>query len=246
MRPCSQRGRRSAPPRAGGALPRRHARGRGPLRGAARAGGERDRHRPRPRARSPPRAPGWPASARPSAPCAPTSATPRASSARSGIEAVDGALVDLGVSSPQLDEAGARLLLLPPGPPRHADVRARARRSPSSSSAPTSASSRASSAEYGEEPFARPVARAIKRAVEREGRGTSTPPRLAEIVARRHPAPRLAAQHPPRHPHLPGAAHRGERRARRARGLARQPARGCSRGAAAPPPSASTRSRTGW
>jgi 16S rRNA (cytosine1402-N4)-methyltransferase len=97
-----------------------------------------------------------------------------------GLAAVDGALVDLGVSSPQLDEAERGFSFSRPGPLdmrmgeggeplvdllRRIDERELAR----------------ILREYGEEPFARPVARAVKRAVE-SGEALDTA-RLAEVVA---------------------------------------------------------------
>ena len=97
-----------------------------------------------------------------------------------GIGGVDGALVDLGVSSPQLDEAERGFSFSRPGPLdmrmggegetladllRRIDERELAR----------------ILREYGEEPFARPIARAVKRAVE-SGAPLDTA-RLAEIVA---------------------------------------------------------------
>jgi 16S rRNA (cytosine1402-N4)-methyltransferase len=101
-----------------------------------------------------------------------------------GIAGVDGALVDLGVSSPQLDLAERGFSFSRPGPLdmrmsgegetladllRRIDERELAR----------------ILKEYGEEPFARPVARAVKRAVaEEEGLDTA---RLAEVVAKAIP-----------------------------------------------------------
>jgi 16S rRNA (cytosine1402-N4)-methyltransferase len=97
-----------------------------------------------------------------------------------GVKEVDGALVDLGVSSPQLDEAERGFSFSRPGPLdmrmgeegetladllRRVDERELAR----------------ILREYGEEPFARPIARAVKRAVERESSLDTA--RLAEIVA---------------------------------------------------------------
>jgi 16S rRNA (cytosine1402-N4)-methyltransferase len=97
-----------------------------------------------------------------------------------GITQVDGALVDLGVSSPQLDVADRGFSFSRPGPLdmrmgdegetladllRRIDERELAR----------------ILREYGEEPFARPIARAVKREVER-GAPLDTA-RLAEIVA---------------------------------------------------------------
>jgi len=97
-----------------------------------------------------------------------------------GLAAVDGALVDLGVSSPQLDQAERGFSFSRPGPLdmrmgeegeplrdllRRVDERELAR----------------ILREYGEEPFARPIARAVKRAVD-EG-GPLDTARLAELVA---------------------------------------------------------------
>jgi 16S rRNA (cytosine1402-N4)-methyltransferase len=97
-----------------------------------------------------------------------------------GIQEVDGALADLGVSSPQLDLADRGFSFSRPGPLdmrmgtegdtladllRRVDERELAR----------------ILKQYGEEPFARPIARAVKRAVE-SGEALDTG-RLAEIVA---------------------------------------------------------------
>ncbi|HVO19658.1 MAG TPA: 16S rRNA (cytosine(1402)-N(4))-methyltransferase RsmH [Anaeromyxobacter sp.] len=97
-----------------------------------------------------------------------------------GLDGVDGALVDLGVSSPQLDDPSRGFSFQRAGPLdmrmgqegetlqgllRRIDVRELARILD----------------EYGEEPFARPVARAIKAAVERDEPLDTA--RLAEIVA---------------------------------------------------------------
>jgi 16S rRNA (cytosine1402-N4)-methyltransferase len=97
-----------------------------------------------------------------------------------GLSGVDGALVDLGVSSPQLDEAARGFSFSRPGPLdmrmgqegetledllRRIDERELAR----------------ILKEYGEEPFARPIARAVKAAVAREEKLDTA--RLAEVVA---------------------------------------------------------------
>ncbi|HSN90737.1 MAG TPA: 16S rRNA (cytosine(1402)-N(4))-methyltransferase RsmH, partial [Anaeromyxobacteraceae bacterium] len=97
-----------------------------------------------------------------------------------GIAAVDGALVDLGVSSPQLDQGERGFSFSQTGPLdmrmsgegetlaellRRVDERELAR----------------ILREYGEEPFARPVARAVKRAVDGDERLDTA--RLAEVVA---------------------------------------------------------------
>jgi 16S rRNA (cytosine1402-N4)-methyltransferase len=99
-----------------------------------------------------------------------------------GLSQVDGALVDLGVSSPQLDDAGRGFSFSRPGPLdmrmgdagetlgdllERADERELAR----------------ILHDYGEEPFARPVARALKREVERVGARALDTARLAEVVS---------------------------------------------------------------
>jgi len=110
-----------------------------------------------------------------------------------GIGGVDGALVDLGVSSPQFDVAERGFSFSRPGPLdmrmsgegetlgellRRIDQRELAR----------------ILTEYGEEPFARPIARAIKAAVERDERLDTHG--LAEVVS--HAIPRRAW---PKHHH---------------------------------------------
>jgi 16S rRNA (cytosine1402-N4)-methyltransferase len=97
-----------------------------------------------------------------------------------GVQGVDGALVDLGVSSPQLDHAERGFSFSRPGPldMRMADegepLRDLLRRVDERELARILR-------EYGEEPFARPVARAIKAAVA-DGEPLDTA-RLAEVVA---------------------------------------------------------------
>jgi 16S rRNA (cytosine1402-N4)-methyltransferase len=95
---------------------------------------------------------------------------------------VDGALVDLGVSSPQLDVGERGFSFSRPGPLdmrmsgegetlaellERADVRELTR----------------ILREYGEEPFARPIARAIRATVEKHGAHSLDTARLAEVVA---------------------------------------------------------------
>ncbi len=97
-----------------------------------------------------------------------------------GVAAVDGALVDLGVSSPQLDDPARGFSFSRPGPLdmrmsgegetalellRRVDEKELAR----------------ILRQLGEEPFARPIARAVKRALSRGERLDTA--RLAEVVA---------------------------------------------------------------
>ncbi len=99
-----------------------------------------------------------------------------------GIAGVDGALVDLGVSSPQLDDPARGFSFQRAGPLdmrmsgegetlgellERVDERELCRML----------------REYGEERFARPIARAVKRVVEREGAAALDTVRLAEVVA---------------------------------------------------------------
>jgi 16S rRNA (cytosine1402-N4)-methyltransferase len=97
-----------------------------------------------------------------------------------GLAAVDGALVDLGVSSPQLDEAGRGFSFSRPGP---LDMRMGEGGEPLSDLLRRIDERELARIlrEYGEEPFARPVARAVKRAVD-AGEPLDTA-RLAELVA---------------------------------------------------------------
>jgi 16S rRNA (cytosine1402-N4)-methyltransferase len=97
-----------------------------------------------------------------------------------GIRGVDGALVDLGVSSPQLDDASRGFSFREGGP---LDMRmADEGETLAALLARISEKELARIlAEYGEEPFARRIARAVKRAVE-DGAELDTA-RLAEVVA---------------------------------------------------------------
>jgi 16S rRNA (cytosine1402-N4)-methyltransferase len=99
-----------------------------------------------------------------------------------GLAGVDGALVDLGVSSPQLDDVARGFSFSRPGP---LDMRM----GPEGETL-ADLLERVDERElarilraYGEEPFARPIARAVKRAVERDGAQALDTARLAEIVA---------------------------------------------------------------
>jgi len=97
-----------------------------------------------------------------------------------GLDGVDGALVDLGVSSPQLDDPSRGFSFREGGPldmrmgPEGETLEAFLRRVDERELARVLS-------EFGEEPFARPVARAVKRALE-QGRLVDTAA-LAEVVA---------------------------------------------------------------
>ena len=67
---------------------------------------------------------------------------------------------------------------------------------------------------YGEEKFARQIARAIVR--ERETEPFTGSARLVELLRDDDPGPGPSYRRTPGQAHLPGAAHRGQRRARRA------------------------------
>jgi 16S rRNA (cytosine1402-N4)-methyltransferase len=97
-----------------------------------------------------------------------------------GLGAVDGAVVDLGVSSPQLDDAERGFSFSRPGP---LDMRMGAEGEPLRDLLRRIDERELARIlrEYGEEPFARPIARAVKRAVEAEEPLDTA--RLAGIVA---------------------------------------------------------------
>ena len=128
-----------------------------------------------------------------------------------GLDHVDGVLFDLGVSSHAARRPGARLRLRRGRPARHADGRhdgAHRRRRP----------------QHLPGRGAGPDPQAVRRgAVRPADRGVGRPGARARAVhpvraARRpdpgrHPRSRPSYRRPPRQAHLPGAAHRGQRRA---------------------------------
>jgi 16S rRNA (cytosine1402-N4)-methyltransferase len=97
-----------------------------------------------------------------------------------GLASVDGALVDLGVSSPQLDLAERGFSFSRPGP---LDMRMSGEGEPLADLLRRIDERELARIlrEYGEEPFARPIARAVKRAVD-AGEPLDTA-RLAEVVS---------------------------------------------------------------
>jgi 16S rRNA (cytosine1402-N4)-methyltransferase len=99
-----------------------------------------------------------------------------------GVERVDGVLLDLGVSSPQLDEASRGFSFRLDGP---LDMRMdRSRGTPASVWLATATERQLAEVikNYGEERFAKQVARAVVEA--RSGRPIGTTRELAEIVAK--------------------------------------------------------------
>ena len=110
-----------------------------------------------------------------------------------GWNAVDAVLADLGVSSPQLDEAVRGFSFLRDGP---LDMRMDPEAGMSAADWLAAASEREIAQvlrEYGEERFARPIARAILRA--REQAPITRTLQLAELIARTLPR-QEAGQHP--------------------------------------------------
>ena len=90
----------------------------------------------------------------------------RGSSTRSASSGSTGSVADLGVSSPQLDDADARHELPPRGPARHAHGPRRAARPRSSSSSGSSDDELADVIfHYGDERRSRRIARSIKQAL---------------------------------------------------------------------------------
>jgi len=113
-----------------------------------------------------------------------------------GLSAVDGVLADLGVSSPQLDEARRGFSFISSGP---VDMRM----DPERGEPASEWIERLSEGElagvlrrYGEEPLARPLARAIKRWSEQGGGDTLS---LASAIEAATPA-KLRYRNPKKHP----------------------------------------------
>lgn len=104
---------------------------------------------------------------------------------RMGIDAVDGILLDLGVSSPQLDEAGRGFSFLQDGP---LDMRMDTTRGETAAEWLSYAEQSAIAEvlkEYGEERFARRIAAAI--VAERQEAPITTTARLARIISEANP-----------------------------------------------------------
>ena len=161
---------------------------------------------------------------------------------RLGVAAVDAVLFDLGVSSPQLDETDRGFAYSHDAPlDMRMDPTQRLTAAEVVNSYPAAELARILR-EYGEERFAQRIASAIVR--ERERAPFTSTRRLAELVRDLHPGRDAPHRRQPGQAHLPGAAHRGERRTRRpAPGAARR-ARGARRSAAGSPSCPTTPSRT--
>ena len=141
-----------------------------------------------------------------------------------GVEDVDGVALDLGVSSMQFDQAGSRLLVPRLRSARHAHGTQRSLRRRSGERGRREPSSPTSSGATARSGSSRRVARAIVEARKHEAHRDH-----GRAGRDRAPCRRAAGQgrERSRHPHLPGAAHRRERRTGRAR------ARACRRRAGA-------------
>ncbi len=137
-----------------------------------------------------------------------------------GYPGVDGVLFDLGVSSMQLDVAGARLLLRAGRAAGHADGsgfddhrRRRREQLPDRRTRPRAARLRRGTVRAAYRPSAGPGPRGGAASLHRPARRTG---------AQRDPGGYPAARRPSGQAHLPGAAHRGQRGAGR---VARPPCR---------------------
>ena len=143
------------------------------------------------------------------APSAPSTASPP----RPGTPALDGVVLDIGVSSMQLDQAARGFSFQKDGP---LDMRM-SQAGPSPPTSSTACPRRALADliyQYGEERASRRIARAIVADRRRAPFATTLAARRPDRAPAAGPEARPA---PSRHPQLPGAAHRGQRRARRAR-----------------------------
>ena len=157
---------------------------------------------------------------------------------------IDGALADLGVSSMQFDDAGPRLQLPARRAARHAHGSQRA-------ATPPPISSRArqrARARRRDLPVRRRALLAAHRARDRRRARRTAPIRHDRAAGRDRPARDSAARLPAHRSgdaHVPGAAHLGQPRARRARSLPRNGGRGACAPARGWSSSRFTRSRIG-
>ena len=124
----------------------------------------------------------------------------------------DAVLMDLGLSSMQVDQPERGFSLLAPGAARHADGPRRCARSAADlvAEAPE-AELAAGIRDYGEERYARPIARAIVRRRAEAPIATHRRPGGGRALGRAHAG--ALRRRAPRQAGLPGAAHRGQRRA---------------------------------
>ena len=206
---------RAFPGPPGRRLRRRHPRPRRSRRGDPRGlpAGPAGRHRPRPRR---PGAGGGAARARtPTAPRSCTRCTTRSptSSPSSAFPTSDGIFFDLGVSSMQLDVRERGFAYAQDAP---LDMRMNGREGTTAADVlntyPAADLARILR-DYGEEKFAKRIADRIVAERDKEPFTTLGPPRRAAV--RRHPGAGAPYRRTPGQAHLPGAAHRGQRRAER-------------------------------
>ena len=160
-----------------------------------------------------------------------------------GIDRVQGVLLDLGLSSDQLAWKDRGFSFSTDGP---LDMRFDPDEPGPSAADLVNQMREAELAqlffELGEERFSRRIARRIVE--DREAGPIQTTGQLAELVRRQHSRPGAASADRPGHPRLPGAADRGQRRARPARRPRSRRSPNCSHRADGPRSSASIHWKT--